>query len=59
VVAIDTVTTDVIMTDDAEVSRYGWLYERIREATLSTEESAKLLAEAADALPDDDGGGCD
>ena len=52
VVAIDTVTTDVIMTDDAEVSRYEWLYERIREAALNAEESAKLLTEAADALPD-------
>jgi transcriptional regulator with XRE-family HTH domain len=52
VVAIDTVTTDVIMTDDAEVSRYEWLYERIREAALGPEESAKLLTEAADALPD-------
>jgi hypothetical protein len=51
VVAVDTVTSDVIMTDDAEVSRYEWLYERLREAALSPEESAKLLTEAADALP--------
>jgi hypothetical protein len=52
VVAIDTPTTDVILTDDAQVSPYEWLYERIREAALSPEESAKLLTEAADALPD-------
>jgi hypothetical protein len=30
----------------------GALYERIREAALDPEESAKLLTEAADALPD-------
>ena len=52
VVAIDTPTTDVILTGNAEVSPYEWLYERIREAALSAEESAKLFNEAADALPD-------
>ena len=52
VVAIDTVTSDVIVTDDAQVSPYERLYQRIREAALSAEETAKLLTEAADALPD-------
>jgi hypothetical protein len=52
VVASDTPTTDVILTEDAEVSRYEWLYERLREAALSPEESAKLLTGAADAFPD-------
>jgi transcriptional regulator with XRE-family HTH domain len=52
VVAIDTVTTDVITTDAAEVSSYERLYERISEAALGPEESAKLLTEAADALPE-------
>jgi transcriptional regulator with XRE-family HTH domain len=52
VVAIDTVTADVIVTDEAQVTPYERLYERIREAALSPEESAKLLTEAADALPD-------
>jgi hypothetical protein len=52
VVAIDTVTSDVIVTDKAQVAPYERLYERLREAALSPEESAKLLTEAADALPD-------
>jgi transcriptional regulator with XRE-family HTH domain len=51
-VAIDTVTSDVILTDDAQVAPYERMYERLREAALSPEESAKLLTEAADALPD-------
>jgi hypothetical protein len=45
-------TSDVILTEEAEVAPYEWLYQRIREAALSPEESAKLLTEAADALPD-------
>lgn len=52
VVAIDTVTSDVILTDEAQVAPYERMYERLREAALSTEESAKLLTEAADSLPD-------
>lgn len=52
VVAIDTVTSDVILTDDAQVAPYERMYERLREAALTPEESAKLLTEAADALPD-------
>jgi transcriptional regulator with XRE-family HTH domain len=52
VVAIDTVTSDVIVTDEAQIAPYEHMYERIREAALSAEESAKLLTEAADALPD-------
>jgi transcriptional regulator with XRE-family HTH domain len=52
VVAIDTVTSDVILTDESQITTYERLYERLREAALSPEESAKLLTEAADALPD-------
>jgi hypothetical protein len=52
VVVIDTVTSDVVLTDEAQILPYERLYERIREAALPPEESAKLLAEAADALPD-------
>jgi transcriptional regulator with XRE-family HTH domain len=51
VVAIDTVTSDMILTDEAQVAPYVRMYERLREAALSPEESAKLLIEAADALP--------
>jgi transcriptional regulator with XRE-family HTH domain len=52
VVAIDTVTSDVILTDATQVTPYERLYERLHEAALTTEESAKVLTEAADALPD-------
>jgi hypothetical protein len=52
VVAIDTVTSDVILTDEAQVTLYERLYERLAEAALTPEESAKLLTEAANALPD-------
>jgi len=52
VVAIDTVTSDVILTEEVEIAPYERIWERIREAALTAEESAKFLAEAADALPD-------
>jgi transcriptional regulator with XRE-family HTH domain len=52
VVAIDTVTSDVILTDEAQIAPYERIWERIREAALTAEESAKFLTEAADALPD-------
>jgi hypothetical protein len=52
VVAVDTPTTDVILTESTEVSPYQWLYDRIREAALNPEESADLLTKAADMLPD-------
>jgi transcriptional regulator with XRE-family HTH domain len=52
VAVIDTVTSDVVLTDETQILPYERLYERIREAALSPEESAKLLTEAADALPD-------
>lgn len=51
VVAIDTVTSDVILTDAAQIAPYERIWERIREAALTAEESAKFLTEAADALP--------
>jgi hypothetical protein len=46
------VTSDVILTGEAQVAPYERMYERLCEAALSPEESAKLLTEAADALPD-------
>jgi transcriptional regulator with XRE-family HTH domain len=52
VATIDTVTSEVVLTDAAQVTPYERLYERLAEAALTPEESAKLLAEAADALPD-------
>jgi transcriptional regulator with XRE-family HTH domain len=50
VVAIDTVTSDLILTDPAEVTPYDRLYERLWEAARSPEESLDLLAKAADDL---------
>lgn len=52
VVVIDTVTSDVVLTDEAQIAPYERLYERISQAALTPGESAKLLSEAADALPD-------
>jgi transcriptional regulator with XRE-family HTH domain len=47
VVAIDTVTSDLILTDPDQVTPYDRLYERLREAALSPQESLDLLAKAA------------
>jgi transcriptional regulator with XRE-family HTH domain len=49
VVAIDTVTDDLVLTDDDAVRRYDELYRRLREAALSGAESMKLLIAAAGA----------
>jgi transcriptional regulator with XRE-family HTH domain len=51
VVAIDTVTDDMIVTSEAQVSAYERMYERLAEAALTPEESAKLLTEVGDAFP--------
>jgi transcriptional regulator with XRE-family HTH domain len=47
VVAIDTVTDDLVLTDDDAVRRYGELYRRLRAAALTAEKSANLLGAAA------------
>jgi hypothetical protein len=47
VVAIDTVTSDLILTDPDQVTPYDRLYERLWEAALSPQESLDLLAKAA------------
>ena len=49
-VVVDTVTTDLVYTDPAEVVRYTRRYDHLRQACLSPEESLALLTEAADAL---------
>jgi transcriptional regulator with XRE-family HTH domain len=53
VVAVDTVTSDVILTDPAEVQPYTELYKRVRDAALPPGESLDLLTQAAADLPDD------
>lgn len=51
VVAIDTVTDDLVLTDDDAVRRYGELYQRLHEAALAGDESLDLLAAVAGAAP--------
>lgn len=50
VVMVDSVTTDLVLTDREHVQRYELLYERLRKAALSADDSARLLTEAADAI---------
>jgi transcriptional regulator with XRE-family HTH domain len=47
VVAIDTVTDDLVLTDDDAVRRYGELYRRLQAAALTADKSANLLGAAA------------
>lgn len=52
VAAIDTVTEDVILTADAEVSTYETLFQNLWNAAASSAESADLITSAAGELPD-------
>ena len=52
VVAIDTVTSDVILTEPADVAPYDQLYTRLRAAALPPADSLDLLTKAATELPD-------
>jgi len=45
VVMVDTATTDYIVTDPAEAGRYLRLYDTLRDAALSTEDSLQFLAQ--------------
>lgn len=49
-VAVDTVTTDLLVTETQEVQRYTQMFHQLRDAALSPEESADLIQSAADAL---------
>jgi transcriptional regulator with XRE-family HTH domain len=51
-VAIDTVTSDLILTEPAEVTPYEQLYARLREAALPETEGLDLLTKAGNELPD-------
>ena len=50
VVAVDTVTSDVILTDPDQVTPYDRLFERLREAARPPAESLDLLTSAAASL---------
>ena len=52
VVAIDTVTSDLVLTDPAEVAPYDQLYARLRDAALPPADSLNLITKAATELPD-------
>jgi transcriptional regulator with XRE-family HTH domain len=52
VVAVDTVTSDLILTVPAEVTPYDLLYDRLRNAALPQADSLDLLTTAATQLPD-------
>ncbi len=52
VVAIDTVTSDLILTEPDQVTPYEKLYERLRDAALPPAGSLELLTKAAAELPD-------
>jgi transcriptional regulator with XRE-family HTH domain len=52
VVAIDTVTSDLILTDSGDVAPYEQLYERLRKAALPLADSLDLLTRAATEVPE-------
>ena len=47
VVAVDTVTNDLVLTEGDDVKRYELLYDRLRAASMSMSESLDLLIETA------------
>ncbi len=53
VVAIDTVTSDLILTESADVDPYERLYQRLRDAALPPGDSLDLLTQVAAELPDE------
>jgi hypothetical protein len=53
VVAIDTVTSDLILTEPDDVHPYEQLYHRLRDAALPPDDSLDMLTKAAADLPDD------
>lgn len=53
VVAIDTVTSDLILTEPGDVDLYEILWQRLQQAALPLGESLTLLTRAANDLSDD------
>jgi transcriptional regulator with XRE-family HTH domain len=51
VVAVDTVTSDLVLTEPAEISYYLDLYQRLQRAALSPADSLDFLATVAEDLP--------
>jgi hypothetical protein len=46
-VAVDTVTDDLLLTNEGDVARYEELFLRLREASLPMQDSLELLIEVA------------
>jgi transcriptional regulator with XRE-family HTH domain len=55
VVAVDTVTSDLVLTDSDGVGHYLTLYQRLRDAALSPLDSLDFLAAVAEELPHETG----
>jgi hypothetical protein len=55
VVAVDTITSDLVLTDPTEVTKYLDLYSRLQEAALTPTDSLDFLAGAAEDLLDKTG----
>jgi transcriptional regulator with XRE-family HTH domain len=53
VVTVDTVTSDLILTEPTQVAPYDKLYDRLRAAALPPADSLDLLTKAAAELPDE------
>jgi hypothetical protein len=53
VVAVDTVTSDLILIEPADVHPYELLYQRLRDAALEPDDSLDLLTKLAGDLPDE------
>jgi hypothetical protein len=51
VVVIDTVTSDLILTEPDQVDPYDKLFARLRDASLPPADSLDLLTQAAAELP--------
>lgn len=50
VINVDTVTTDLMVTDPDQIERYNTLYARLEAAALPVQDSAELLRRAADEI---------
>ncbi|MFI0352725.1 helix-turn-helix domain-containing protein [Actinomadura sp. 9N407] len=54
-VVVDTVTTDLVLTERQEVARYTEVYNRLRQVALSSRDSLTFLGRLADRLTDEAG----
>ncbi|QKW37305.1 helix-turn-helix domain-containing protein [Actinomadura sp. NAK00032] len=55
IAVIDTATTDLVLPQRSEVARYEGIYDRLREAALSREDSMTFLDRVANRLADQTG----